>query len=248
MASLESLLGKTYTAQPFTGRTVDDKSVALELIHVSSNATPSVTVVSNTGITLADAGYTTGSLAFGVYTNLGLLADKINNSYNLYWKARIMDGLRSTSTASSVLIPNGVCSTVTQGSETIYQVFQDHSVGMSLFYRVAMDRGVLYDDDARLKTTIPNDNHRVKILGITYNANVNAAMLNGVRIYEFDPVAVTETEIWSAKSVDATATTLDFTDSPITSGYGNELIVQVTDGTSLTDDIANFLEVNYIRE
>lgn len=247
MASLESLYAKTFVARTLTGRTVDDKSIAVEFVHVSTNATPSVTIVSNTGITLADAGYTTGSLEFGTYTNLGLLVDKINSSFSLYWKARIVDGLRASTTASSSLIPNGVCTSETRGEETIYLAYFDQSVNDEMFYRVAQDRGVLRDDDGRLKTEIPQDGHRVKITGITYRAQISAASLNGVRIYEFDPVTLSETQIWGATSVDNTATTHDFTLNPITSAEGNELVVMVKDST-FTDATTNFLEVNYIRE
>lgn len=247
MASLDSLLTSAYAAQSLTGRVTDDLAVAVEFVHVSTNATPVVTLVSGTGITLADAGYTTGSLAFATYTTLGALVDIINASHGLYWKARIIDGLRSTSTASSVLIPNSVITPVTQGGETIYQAFIDQSVNDSVFYRVAQDRGVLRDDDGRLKDNEPAGSHRVKITGITYNENISAATLNGVRIYEFNPATLLETQIWSAKSVDATQTTIDFTLNPITSAYGNELVVMVND-SAITDDVANFLEVNYIRE
>lgn len=248
MASLESLQTKTYTAQSKSGRVVDDKAVAIEFVYVGSDATPVVTLVSNTGITLADGGYTTGSLAFATYTNLGLLADEINANHNLYWKARVLDGLRSSLTASSSLIPNSAITAVSRGGESIYEAFFDTSVIQGFYYRVSMDRGLLRDDNARLKTDIPLDGHRVKINQIKYNLNIDAAALNGVRVYEFDPIANTETQIWSAKSVDATTTTHDFGDYPITSGYGKELIVAVVDATSVTDDAANFLQVDFVRE
>lgn len=250
MASLESLYTKTYAAQTLTGRVADNKCVAVEFVHVSSNATPSVTIVSNTGITLADVGYTTGSLAFNTYTNLGLLVDKINASYYLYWRARVLDGLRETTTASSVLIPNGVCSTTTHGGETLYEALLDTNVANKVFYRVAQDRGVLRDDMGRLKTEIiPNTDRRVKITGITYRQNVTGVELNGLRVYEVDAVSLAETIVWSAKSVDDTATTHDFTDNPITSAPGNELVVMFNDTTTgITDADTNFLEVNYVRE
>ena len=252
MASLESLQTRALAARTLSGRTVDDGSLALEITHVSTNATPSVTMSVGTGITLADVGYTTGSLAFNVYTTLGALVDVINQSHFLYWNARIIDGLRATSTASSSLIPNGVISsTTTTGAETIYRVFLDHSVAKSAFYRVALDRGILYTDDGQKKSESDGKlflGHRVKITGIKYNENVNAAQLNGVRIYEWDPFLATETEIWSAKSVDATDTSIDFTLNPVTAREGNELIVMVEDDTSLTDDAANYLQVDYIRE
>lgn len=247
MASIESLQTRACAAQTMSGRTVDDKSVAIEIVHVSTNATPSVTIASGTGITLADAGYTTESLAFSTYTNLGLLVDKINQSHGLYWKARIIDGLRSTLTTSSVLIPNSAITAVSQGGETIYQVFMDQSINDSMFYRVSMDRGVLRNDNAQLKTEAPKGGHRVKIAGIKYRVNISAATLNGLRIYDYNPVTLSETQIWSSITVDNEATTHDFTDNPITASEGNDLIVMVND-SAITDATTNFLQVDYVRE
>lgn len=247
MASIESLKTRALAARSMSGRTVDDKSIAIEIVHVSTNASPSVTLVSNTGITLADAGYTTGSLAFTTYTNLGLLVDKINSSYNLYWKARIIDGLRSTLTASSALIPNSAITPVTRGAETIYEVFMDQSVNDTMFYRVSADRGVLRDDDGVLRTEKPNRGRRVKITGIKYRANISAATLNGLRIYEFDATTLAENQIWSSVTVDDTATTHDFTDNPITASEGNDLVVMLND-SAITDATTNFLQVDYFRE
>jgi hypothetical protein len=245
MASLESLQTRAYAARSMSGRTVDDKSIAFEIVHTSSDVITSVTVVSATGITLIDAAGTSGSLAFNTYTTLGLLVDKINTLAN--WKARILDGLRATSTASSVLIPDSAVTATTINGESVYQVFIDQSVNDSVFYRVALDRGVLNDDFGRLKNQVIPRGHRVKITGITYRENISAATLNGIRIYEFDSKNLTETQIYSAKSVDDTQTTIDFTLNPITAAEGNELIVMIND-SAISDAITNFLEVNYIVE
>ena len=248
MASLESLLTRSLKAQTMSGITNDDEGIAIEIVHVSTGANPVVTLVSGTGITLADDAYTTGSLAFATYTNLGLLVDKINKSYNLYWKARIIDGLRSTSTASSVLLPDSVITAATVNGESVYKVLMDTDVNDSVFYRVAQDRGVNRDDMGRLKTENPQGSHRVKITGITYRQNISGATLNGLRIYEFDTVTLAETEIWSAKSVDDTATSHDFSLNPITSKDGNELVVMFNDSAITTGGLTNFLQVDYIRE
>jgi len=247
MASLESLKIRAAAAQTMSGRTVDDKSLAIEIVHVASGSSPAVTVVSNTGITLADDDYTTGSLAFSTYTNLGKLVDEINTNHDLYWEARVIDGLRSTSTGSSVLLPNSGITAVTRGGETIYEVFMDQSVNDSMFYRVSKDRGVFRNDNARLKTEEPQRSNRVKITGIKYRANISAATLNGLRIYEFDTANVSETQIWSSKTADNVATTHDFTDNPITASDGNDLVVMIND-SAITDTSTNFLQVDYVRE
>ena len=248
MSSLESLQAKAYAAKTRSGITVDDKSLALEIVHVHETYTsPTVTLVSNTGITLANSGYTTGSLAFSTYTNLGLLVDVINASHNLHFNARIIDGLRSTSTGTSVLIPNSAITATTRGGEDIFEVFMDQSVNDTMFYRVAADRGVLRTDEGVLRTSVPSGSHRVKINGITYRANISGATANGLRVYEYNPVGNVETQLYGWTTVDDVATTIDLTDSPITSGWGNELIVMLND-SAITDATTNFLQVDYVRE
>lgn len=245
MASLESLQTRALAAETKVGYIVDDKSLALKIVHVGSDTNPVVTVVSATGITLADDAATTGSLAFATYTTLGALVDKIN-SYSR-WEARILDGLRATSTASSVLIPNSAVTAVDENGESVYKVFIDNSVNDSIFFRASMDRGVLKDDNARTKTELPLGGHRVKINGIRYRVNVSGATLNGVRIYEFDSKTLAETQVWGATSVDDTATTHDFTLNPITASEGNDLVVMFND-SAITDTLTNFVEVDYVRE
>ena len=245
MASLESLLTRKYAAQPMSGRTVDDNSIAFEIVHTSSDVVTSVTVVSATSIRLIDATTDSTALLFNTYTTVGALVDKINTLAN--WKARILDALRATSTSSSVLIPNTAVTAVTIGGESVYQVFLDQSVANDVFYRVAMDRGVLRTEEGALKTEVPKGSHRVKIEGITYRENISGATLNGVRIYSYNPVTLTETQMWGTTSVDDTATSIDFTSNPITSGDNEELVVRVTD-SAISDSITNFLQVDYIRE
>ena len=247
MASLESLQTSSVGAQSFTGRTVDDKSIALEIVYVAqaTGDTPVVTVATATGITLADSLTTTGSLAFATYSNLGKLVDKINSYAR--WEARIIDGLRSTATESSVLLPDSVVSAVTAHGESVYRIFIDQSVNDEVYYRVSANRGVLKNDNGCLKTQIPQGSHRVKITGISYNENINGVENSMLQVYEYNPASQSETLIWSAITVDATATTHDFTLNPLTSGYGCDLVVKFKD-SEITDDIVNFLEVNYIRE
>ena len=158
-----------------------------------------------------------------------------------------MDGLRSTTTADSRLIPNSAVTAVTINGESVYQIFIDQSVEDSIFYRVSADRGVLNNDLGYLRSQEPLGGHRVKITGITYRANISGATLNGVRIYEYDAVTKAETQVWGTTSVDDTKTAIDLSLNPITAREGNDLIVRVTD-SAITDAITNFLQVDYIRE
>lgn len=246
MTSIDALRSKELKARTLTGITTDDKSLAIEIVYIKSS-NPVVTLASATGLTLADDDYTTGSLAFSTYTNLGLLVDEINQNHNLYFQARIIDGLRSTLTASSVLIPDSAITATERNGEDIYEIFMDQSVNDSMFYRVSLDRGVLRTDDAFLRTTVPQEGHRVKINGIRYQVNISGATANGLRIYEYNPVGDVETQILEWTSVDNTSTEIDLSDFPITADYGNDLIVMFND-SAISDATTNFLQVEYVRE
>ena len=246
MSSLESLQARKYKASTESGITTDDKSLAMEIVYKKSS-NPVVTLESATGLTLADDDYTTGSLDFSTYTTLGDLVDEINGSHNLYFEARIMDALRSTTTESSELIPDSAVAAVSRNQEDIYEIFLDQDIVNSMFYRVSADRGVKRDDNGALKTDKPGGSDRVKINGITYKVNISAATANGLRVYEYDPDNTTETQIYGWTTVDDTETTIDLTDYPITADVGNDLIVMFDD-SAISDAITNFLQVDYTRE
>lgn len=255
MASLESLQARSLAAQTVSGYIVDDKSIALELVYTGSNAVTSVTLTSATDLVLISTDTpTTVTSTFATDTTLGAVVDRINASAN--WKARILDGFRSTTTASSVLIPNSAVTAVTIGGESVYQIFIDGSEADSMAFRASYDRGVLRDDFGRVKTQVADrvglngwkqNAHRVKINKIKYSADVSGATVNGLRIYEIDSVTLAETEIWCANLVDDTVTSHDFGDFPIASREGNELVVAIVD-SALADKSTNFLQVDYTRE
>jgi hypothetical protein len=80
-----------------------------------------------------------------------------------------------------------------------------------------------------------------------YYANVSAAEAGAVRIYKWDASAKTETLVWAATSVDASETTHTFSQG-LSAGENNDFIVRVMDTTSITDDAANYLQVEYTKE
>jgi hypothetical protein len=79
---------------------------------------------------------------------------------------------------------------------------------------------------------------------------VGTAAANKVRIYETDPVTLTETQIWQGASVQSTTTvtSLDFSKAPITVKEGNDLVVLVTDAASISAASTNYIQALYIRE
>jgi len=236
MSSLNSLKMRNLLAQTTGIRVAKNEPVALRITHVSDCAVTSVVVTTATGIVLTDADGAT-SAAFGTYDTLGKLADYINASAN--WKCKVLDGLRTTVTNASNLVA-GTLTANSKLGEIGYDVMLDTVTTFTFPVRCTYDRSA--------KGLIPSAGHRVKLVSFDYNLNVGTAAANMVKIYEWDPVLKTETQIWQAPSVDTVATSHDFSKAPITAKEGNDLIVLVTDAAAITDTATNYLQVLYTRE
>lgn len=238
MSSLDSAMIKAYQAQSTVGRVVDDTPVAFRIVHTdASAAVTSVTVTTATNIVLIDADGTS-TITFATYDNMGKVVDAINALDN--WDCVILDALRADASAS-VLVDGAITSSTLNG-EVIWDALVDTSAAVFMTYRCAYSRNV--------NATRPKGGHRVKLQEFTYNVNIGTAAANKVRVYEWDNINKTETQIWQAASVDATSTTHNFAsgNGMITAGYGNDLIVRITDAATMTDAAANHLQCVYIRE
>ena len=237
MPSLNSLQTRDLASQTTSIRYEDDGPIALRIKHVGTSAVTSVTCTTATNLVLIDADGTTTS-TFATDTTLGAVADTINAAAN--WECKILDGLRTTTTDSSEFLENAAITADVVNDEMGYTVHLDTSVAIASFIRCTYDRTA--------GNLLPASGHRVKLNKFEYNENVHSAEAGAVRVYEWDSVRRTETLIWSAASVDATLTTHDFSKGPITAKEGNDLVIMITDGTSLTDDSANYLQAIYTRE
>lgn len=218
------------------GSVVDDTPVAIRLKYIGTGTVTSVTFDTDQDFTLVTSDGGTDEYLFATYTDYGLLIDQIKGDG--IFDVKILDSLRADTTAGSPFIDGAA--TIT--SEGYYDALIDTSSEKNFTFRCTYDRNV--------GATKPIAGHRVHLQEIVYNMNINAASANGVRVYEWDAVDKTETQIWRAASVDATATTHNWAsgEGMISAGVGNDLIVRVIDGTSLTDATGNFMNVSYIRE
>lgn len=238
MGSLDSALIRNANAEFVADRVVDDTPVAIRIVHTGTAAVTSVTVDTATDLELID-GDGTSTLAFATYDTVGKLADAINALAN--WDCKILDAVRTDATASTFV--DGAISSASADSETVWDVKVDTSALKAMTYRITFDRGV--------NVNKPKGNHMVELLEFTYNLNINAASANGVRVYKWDAINKTETQVWQAASVDATETTHNWAsgEGKISAGFGNDLIVRIIDGTSLTDASGtNFLECVYVKK
>lgn len=243
MASVDSLQVKQLIAQNASEIVVDDTPVIIRLKYKGAGTVTSVTVDTDQDITLVTSDGGTEAFLFATYTTIGALADAINES--VYWEALVLDALRADLTAASSFVDDA---TVAISSTGFYDCLADTStakdVDSNFAYtiRCTMDR----NPDSQK----PQSGHRVRLSEALYNVNVNAALAKGFRIYEYDAVTRVESIVYQKASVDATATTVNFAsgNKTLDAGFGNDLIVRVVDGTSITDAAANFLNCSYTRE
>lgn len=234
MGSLDSARTRQIETQGVAGTVVDDTPVALRLKYTGTGTVTTVALTTTTDIVLTTSDGGAETFAFATYTTMGALRDAIDAS--AYWSCEILDSLRADLTASSPFVNNA---TISISADGYYDALIDTSVYKAITYRAKVDRGV--------GSTRPSGAHRVKLQEILYYANVSAASANGVRVYEWNAAKKTETQIYRRASVDATETAITFASGQgtITSGWGNDLIIRVLDGTSLTDSASNFLTAVY---
>lgn len=256
MASKDFLVARHYAAEDVVARVEADGSKAICIREIHGGASTPTVVISNTSTTLtltdSDGAATAINLSAAAYNTFGELVDYINGLTS--WECKLLDALRADLT-DNVLVDGSVSSSVAESGETIFDVPVDSDAAFSITYRCSYNRDF---DTIKRYAAAPTTgsslfenkvkgSHRVNLSKFTYYANVGTdASANSVRVYTYDPATQTETQIWGAKSVDSTATTVTFAD-PLTAGDGKDLIVRVLDAGSLAD-ASLYLELEYTRE
>lgn len=218
--------------QTLVEQVIADTPVAIRLKYTGTGTITSVVVTNTTSVVLTTSDATLTFL-FSAYATLGALVDAIN-AYS-YWDAKILDGLRADSTQDSSLKSATVAI-----SNGYYDLVVDTSTAKTLTYRVTGSREV---------SANRSKGHRVALIGASYYATLGAAALGGFRVYEWDPIKKTETLKYQRLSVSATTTDVTFAsgNAKMGAGWGNDLIVRLIDGSSLSDTNA-YLEAHFERE
>lgn len=235
--SLNQVMVNYYNRKSLCGTVVDDTPIAIRIHYKGTGTITSVTTTAATSIVMITSDGGTETFAFATYTTVGALADAINAS--AYWECKVLDGLRADATANKFI--DGAITAGVVGSYTYYDVLSDTDALDSYSFRMTTSR------DVGVSTA---GGHKIKFIEAEYNVNISAATANGIRIYEWDPVAKSETQIFRKASVDATKTTVNIASGNSTldaSKPGNDLIFRVTD-SAITDAGANYLDVSYIVE
>ena len=225
-------------------RLVADTPVAIYLTYKGAGTVTSVTVDTATDIEMITT-EGTETYAFATYDTVGELADAINAAYNDgfgagVWSATVADALRTHATASVFI--TGVITVINDVEGTpFYPVYVDTSASDVVSCSI---RGAGFIAD----NTLRPDSRVVHLNEIVYFATLGAAGANGVSIYERKPNG-TETLINSRASISATATTINFAggNGYISGAPGSEIIVVLSDGTSISDT-ALVLQVSALIE
>lgn len=230
-------------ARPGLANVTTDSPVALRVWNKAGNAVTSVTVTTGTGIVLIDSsGTTTITFATAGQTTLAGVAATLNATAN--WGARILDGL-GTQASASTLLDGAITSVVRPNGVRVWDVKQDTSTALQFVYCASYSREVGTADTSL-------NLHRVVLNKMNYAVNMGTAAADGVRVWA-RKLNQADTQILSALSVDTTATTVfDYTAggssfSGITEGEGYEYVCQIVDAATLADAASNVLQVAFTR-
>jgi hypothetical protein len=243
MASLDSVRTRHYLARGVVQQVVDDTPVALRLRYLGTGAVTSVTVTTATNLVLIQTGTgeTTETYPFTTTaTTLGSLADQINAAG--VYEAKILDGLRSDTIATSQFLENTAITAGTDANGVVcYDIHTDTSVLKAYTARLSFGRNFNVNKFARM-------GHVVHLLEVAYFADVNAAAADGVQVFLTN--GTVESEVFGDASVDITKTTTNFAsgNGKITSTDGGDIVVRVKDATSLTNHASGFLRAVGILE
>ena len=230
MASFDGEIIKRLLGKGIIGQVIDDQPVAIRLQANSGVVVTSVTVTTATDITFVTNSGTKAFL-FATYTTIGALADAIN-AYGEF-SAKILDALREDATVSKI-----VTGAIALNSATgYYDALVDTSTNKTLSVKIAFDRGI--DGNKRLAS------HRVEIEEIAYTVTLGGT--GAVTVVEVDAqTAKTGATLYTKPSVGTTAQTINWAAGrgKITSDWGTDLLVRITDSTSITTAVGLTVAAN----
>ena len=234
MASVDSIKSRVLLASGEVLSVGTDTPVAIRLRKIGTETATSVTVTTATNIVLVGS-TTTDTIAFATYTNYGTVVDQINSTGR--WEAKILDGLRSKASASTLL--NGAITSGTDANGiTVWDVLQDTSASLQLAVCLSPFRNFDYPKG-----------HRVHLQEVKYSVDMGTAAANSFQVWRRRGTptgqGTVETQIFGDLSVDTTATTYTFAlgFGKISGGINDEIIVLVKDAATLADATGNYVRI-----
>jgi len=207
------------------GQVGNDQGVAIRIrATAAAGAVTSVTTTTATNIVFISANGSTETFAFATYDTVGKLADAINAS--TYWECKVLDTVRSEATATQ-FVTGAITSSIFEGV-TVWDVLVDTSAADYTAYRLTYNRGM----DSK-----PNSSHRVHLQEIGTDVTLGATTANGLKVYEVN--GTVETVVYQVTATSGAAATTNWADGlgKLSAKDGNDLVVKLTDGTSITGPI-----------
>lgn len=238
MPSLDSTLTRAYLAGGLVQQAVTDTPVVIRMRYVSTGTVTSVTVTTATNIVTVSveaSGTVTKTYAFSSYATIGAVIDAINADG--LFDAKILDGLRSDASASTI-VTGAITSGTDANGTVIWDAKADTSALKSLTACITGNR----DFGSNYKVKYQNSpTHRVHLQEVKYFVTLGGAGANLVNIYLRRNGNI-ETLLWTGTSVSATATTINWAAGmgKISGHDGDEIIARISDGTSIADAAGNF--------
>lgn len=220
MSSQDALQMRALNKRKVIGHVSDDLPVAIRLKYIGSGSVTSVTVTTATNIVMITSDGGTDTYAFSTYDTVAKLVAAINADG--IFEAKVLDTLYSEDTASQFV--DGALSITSDG---YYDVMSDTSACDYIAYRLTYDRG------AGAKK--PKGSHRVTLLGITTNLTLGGgADTNSLKVYECK--GSTETAVITRTPTTGSEENITWAsgEGGFTSADGKDLVVIVTDTTSVT--------------
>ena len=208
-----------------------DSPIVIRLRYVGTGAVTSVTVTTGTNIvTVSTEG--TKTYAFATYTTVSSLAAAINA--DAIFEAKVIDALYTDATASK-LLDGAIAAGNDENGVVVWDVKADTSTTKALTVNLSAGRNF---DTIKLRQS-----HRVQLTEMVYYATLGGAGANLFTVTRRRNGV--ETTIFSDTSVSATKEDYTFASGfgKLTGREGDELIVRLSDGTSIADAAANYLRV-----
>ena len=242
MASFEGTytryLLRSGTVVQHTGA-VGNRPVAIRMRYVGTGTPTSVTVAAGTIITVSaeTAGTTTKTYTFASDSpSVGVLVGNINADG--IFQAKVLDALNADLTPSSFVTGAIVAGTDSNGVVSWDVTRDPAALAQTGIYQTTCTLTGNRDWDSNWFNAEKVGQHRAVLQEIDYFATLGGAADNLVRVYiRRGQPGSTETQVFGALSVSGTLTAITFASGFgfISGKDGDEIIVRVQDGTSISD-------------
>jgi len=240
MASQDFLQMRALAGEETLVQKLNDEMVVLRIRDIANGTSTPTVVLSDTQsditITDSDGNATTCDLSNASYNTVGEVADYLNAAAG--FEVRVLDALRSDASNDKWLGTTITAATTSEGEST-FDILQDSSGLAAYRLRVSLDR------KADPRSSDSKGSHRVVLKKLQYYADLTAGT-GGVNIVKTSgALQSTESQIFSAVSVDTTDTEHDLSDG-ITAGEGNEFVICID--TTVVNSASGYVQAQFIKQ